>query len=495
MLKRVSAAEDKTANTPGANGHPKIHSGPVRWMHWLNFPLIALMVWSGLRIYWADRQGLYSLGIGDKDFELFPMWFDDAFNLRQRLARGMAYHFTFGWFLVLNGALFLIYTARSGHWREIFPAKGALKNALQVVAHDLKLSKKPLPEQSKYNAAQQFAYTGILVITTITVLTGFAIYKPTQLSWLTSIFGGYEAARWIHFTTTIMIAGFFAIHIAQVIKQGLPGFLAMVTGFYRGKDEDHVNYDAVTQTASTADIKGRERRNLIVGAAGTLATLGTLKWLGESIRTGDRIPAVLRSGHRFNEAIWKRLHRDSAKAPEFSFEESSMMRVNGRHGLRTDVPNDWAVEVFGPDGQLIKTVSLDQIKSLPKVEHTVEHKCVEGWSHVVTWGGTTFADFVKWLVPEIEELPQYVNLECPTEPDDDHYYVSLDIESMMHPQTLLSYEMQRADLLPEHGAPLRLTTPLKYGIKQIKRIGSISFSNERGRDYWEERGYDWYSHL
>jgi DMSO/TMAO reductase YedYZ molybdopterin-dependent catalytic subunit len=65
--------------------------------------------------------------------------------------------------------------------------------------------------------------------------------------------------------------------------------------------------------------------------------------------------------------------------------------------------------------------------------------------------------------------------------------------SILHPQTLLAYEMNGAPLRPEHGAPLRLASPTKYGIKQIKRIGRIEFTQDRPRDYWAESGYDWYS--
>ncbi len=65
--------------------------------------------------------------------------------------------------------------------------------------------------------------------------------------------------------------------------------------------------------------------------------------------------------------------------------------------------------------------------------------------------------------------------------------------SALHPQTLLAYEMAGSALTLEHGAPLRLVTPVKYGIKSIKRIGTIRFTNDRPADYWAERGYDWYA--
>ena len=74
---------------------------------------------------------------------------------------------------------------------------------------------------------------------------------------------------------------------------------------------------------------------------------------------------------------------------------------------------------------------------------------------------------------------------------DGGYYVGLDMESMLHPQTLLCYERNGAPLSQEHGAPLRLVIPVKYGIKNLKRIGKIAFSDARPRDYWAENGYDY----
>lgn len=126
---------------------------------------------------------------------------------------------------------------------------------------------------------------------------------------------------------------------------------------------------------------------------------------------------------------------------------------------------------------------------MPFEELTVEHKCIEGWSEIVTWGGTKFANFAA-LYPDAVEAT-FVNMSTP----DGDYYVSLDRDSILHPQTLLAWELNGDPLTQLHGAPIRLATPLKYGIKQIKRIGRLEFSNTRGPDYWTERGYDWYAGL
>ena len=92
---------------------------------------------------------------------------------------------------------------------------------------------------------------------------------------------------------------------------------------------------------------------------------------------------------------------------------------------------------------------------------------------------------------EERELFRYVQLQTPNR----EYYVGLDMPSALHPQTFLCYEMNGRPLTPEHGAPLRLVIPVKYGIKNIKRIGSITLTDDRPSDYWGERGYDWYAGL
>jgi len=99
-----------------------------------------------------------------------------------------------------------------------------------VVLHDLGL-RKELPPQSKDNAAQRVAYSAIVRMGVGSVIRGFAIYKPVQMQWLTTLCGGYEAARAEHFTLTVGYALFFVIHLAQVIRAGWNNFRGMVAGY------------------------------------------------------------------------------------------------------------------------------------------------------------------------------------------------------------------------------------------------------------------------
>jgi thiosulfate reductase cytochrome b subunit len=200
-----------------AEPRPK-HPLAIRWFHGLNFPVLSLMIWSGMIIYWANDA-----------YVQFPDWFYENAKLRFRLAEGMRYHFLLMWFFALNGICYVSYTVLSGEWRELVPGRDALKQAFQVVLHDLGIRKEPLPP-AKFNAAQQIAYTGVVLMGFGSLLSGLAIYRPVQLSFLTQLFGGYPNARWIHFLLTVGYVGFFGMHVAQVIRAGWKNFKAMVTG-------------------------------------------------------------------------------------------------------------------------------------------------------------------------------------------------------------------------------------------------------------------------
>lgn len=214
----------------------KKHSLMARWLHWVNFPLLAIMIWSGLLIYWAN--GVYKLGWNDKTLlKFFPDTFYDALHIPYHLARGMAFHFFFMWFFFLNGLLYILYTVLSGEWRQLLPGKHSFKEAWQVLLHDLHL-RKTLPPQGKYNAAQRIAYSAIIFMGMGSIITGLSIYKPVQFGWLCALCGGYAAARAEHFALTIGYVLFFVIHIVQVIRAGWRNFRGMVTGFDTTEEND-----------------------------------------------------------------------------------------------------------------------------------------------------------------------------------------------------------------------------------------------------------------
>jgi hypothetical protein len=138
-------------------------------------------------------------------------------------------------------------------------------------------------------------------------------------------------------------------------------------------------------------------------------------------------------------------------------------------------------------------LTMEDILELPRHELVTQFKCIEGWSQIVHWAGVRMVDFIETYPPELidDREPKYVYMETP----DGDYYTGYDLDVCRHPQTLLVTEMMGAPLTQFHGAPLRLHMPTKYGYKQIKRIGLISYTNQKPDDYWTKLGYDWYAGL
>lgn len=205
------------------------HPRAIRWFHWINFPLLALMIWSGLLIYWAND--VYGVRLGSFTlFHFFPHGFYTLLGVDGRLAEGMAWHFFLMWLFALNGMAYVVYTLVSGEWRHLVPRRGSFGAAIQTTLYELGIAKTP-PPQGKYNGAQQIVYTAIVLMGAGSLVTGLAIYKPTQLHWLAWLLGGYALARFFHFWLTIGYVLFFLLHVAQVVRAGWNNFRSMVTGY------------------------------------------------------------------------------------------------------------------------------------------------------------------------------------------------------------------------------------------------------------------------
>ena len=137
-------------------------------------------------------------------------------------------------------------------------------------------------------------------------------------------------------------------------------------------------------------------------------------------------------------------------------------------------------------------LTMEDVLKLPRHELVTQFKCIEGWSEIVHWGGVRLRDFIEAYPPAKNaqgEEPKYVYMETP----DGDYYCGFHLNECRHPQSLLVTEMAGRPLEAWHGAPLRLHMPIKYGYKQIKRIGLIAYTDEKPDDYWTKLGYDWYA--
>ncbi len=231
------------------------------------------------------------------------------------------------------------------------------------------------------------------------------------------------------------------------------------------------------------------------------------KWLHRQPQDSGALKP-LRAAMNTNEKIFSKVFSDSHLEHEYpKSSATASVRVNGDYGMDSELDTGaWKLLVVRnadvtPIADTV-VITLDELKKLPKTEIIFNFKCIEGWSQVTWWGGVRFSDVAEHFhlgtksgnVPDkknMGDLFKYAGLRTP----DGEYYVGIDMASMLHPQTILCYEMNGQPLPMNQGAPLRLIIPVKYGVKHLKRIGTLFFSDSPPPDYWYEQGYDYYAGL
>ena len=234
---------------------------------------------------------------------------------------------------------------------------------------------------------------------------------------------------------------------------------------------------------------GLSRRDFMrLGLVAPAALVAACGWEG-----GPLIEPRLRSISRLNDWVGEQILLSPKRlAPEYPvaartaaarFPAYSITR--NRTGSFPAAPAEWALEVGG----LVRAptrLTREMIEALPRVSYTVKHHCVEGWTAVATWTGVPLSVVVDMVQPTPEA--RYLRFDS----FDSRYYNGWDLTSAMHPQTILAYGWNDRPLEPDHGAPLRLYSPLKLGYKLTKYLTSMTFTRERPGGYWEDQGYPWF---
>jgi len=196
-MSSLAATDERTAAAPTK----VIQPAWVRTMHWINAVAIILMIMSGWQIYNASP--------------LFNFTFSRAITLGGWLGGALLWHFAAMWLLMVNGLVYLILGFASGRFkRKLLPITpgGVISDTRAALTG--KLSHDDL---TKYNQVQKLLYAGIIVVGILIVLSGLSIWKPVQLQWLTALFGGYDAARYVHFICMSAIVAFLVVHVALAV--------------------------------------------------------------------------------------------------------------------------------------------------------------------------------------------------------------------------------------------------------------------------------------
>jgi DMSO/TMAO reductase YedYZ molybdopterin-dependent catalytic subunit len=234
-------------------------------------------------------------------------------------------------------------------------------------------------------------------------------------------------------------------------------------------------------------IGGLYRRDfLALGGIASVAFLAACNSRGP--KSAERL---LRYAERKNRGIERALFRHTSMdvVPANAFAAGN--KLPSYYVSRTvplwdeSVRGEWKLEVSGLVSNPL-SLTLEDLQRLPQVSRRVNHYCVEGWTAVETWTGCAFSDLAK--LARVSTDAHYVDFQS----FDDAYHESWDMESAMHPQTVVAYGLDGKLLGPAHGAPARVFSPIKLGYKNTKYLTRIVFMPNMNGGYWSDQGYEWY---
>jgi len=222
------------------------------------------------------------------------------------------------------------------------------------------------------------------------------------------------------------------------------------------------------------------RLGLVAGPASLVAACG---WDGGALLR-PRLGAV----SRLNDWVGEHVFLSSSRlAP--TYDSSRRSGTMPSYFISDDTPlppdtADWGLQVGGLVRKPTR-FSRPMLEALPRLSYTVKHHCVEGWTAIASWAGIP----VSTIAALVEPLPgaRYLRFDS----FDENYFNGWDLKSAMHPQTILAYAFNDQPLRPDHGAPLRLYSPVKLGYKLTKYLTRMTFTAERPGGYWEDQGYPW----
>ncbi len=453
----------------------------LRTAHWINVLFIGLLVRSGIqilgsypRLYWTKYAA------PGKEWLKFTKWrppsdgrlwttleaeADVSPLIGQpggnNLGLGRHWHFFSVAFWILNGVIYVILLFATGEWTRLIPTSWSIiPDAWHTFVTYITFHLPPQSEFHPYDPLQQLAYAGVVfLLGPFLILTG-AAQSPSveaQFPWYSRIFGGRQRARSLHFLGLLAVIAFTIVHTAMVIITGLGHNLGDIM---LGTDQ------AATQGIAIA---------LGVGVIVVILAIYALtSWV--SLRrprmAQHALGAVIRPPMRL-------LADETRSRQEYPKEDiSPVFLVNGAPpdspeflSLMWQEFSGYRLEVKG----LVKrplSLSLHDLRMLPKQTQITQHNCIQGWSSVGEWGGTPLSKVLDLCEP-LPEARYAVFWSFSRDTKGEPFYEVIPLTLARHPQTILAYEMNGGPLPMSHGAPLRLRAETLLGFKMTKWIERI----------------------
>jgi thiosulfate reductase cytochrome b subunit len=475
--------------------------------HAFNAFCILLLIRSGLHIladhpmlYWTDhtKRDNYWLKFGKKKMPADKLWtaHDEAetsshvFTLpgggHHEFGSARNWHFATATIWLITGAVYWGYMFMTGAWQRLIPTHWSI---IPAAYHDfigyITFHKPPIEAFQPYDPLQQVTYAGVaFLLPTLMIVTALAM-SPAFMNRFPRymlLFGGRrQVARSLHFIGMLLFSVFVIIHILMVALVYFSRNVRLIT---------FGNTDARLSAALTVFVAGL----LLILVFNVFATYFTLR---HRVATRKILVSIFQPVVHviFGGLVPRKTYKKSDISPFF--------RVNGYppetkefYTLRDNGYKDWRLKVGGMvENEL--SLSLDELKAMPRKEQITKHICIQGWSAIGEWGGVHMKEIIARAKPD--KRAKYVVFHAyDADAKGKPFYEALRISDMKDPLTILAYEMNWKPLNLEHGAPLRLRCERKLGYKMVKYIKSIEFVEDfkhigEGRGGYREDNvlFDW----
>jgi methionine sulfoxide reductase catalytic subunit len=461
----------------------------LRAAHFINLFSIFLLIRSGIQIladhpklYWNDdaRPGSEWIKFGKKIMPKERLWtsMDEAETVNgiialpgghHNLGAGRRWHFLTILLWVTNGIVYLSLLVATGQWRRLIPTNwDIVPAAWQSFLIFATLHIPPASAFHPYDPLQQLTYAAIVfLVAPMMIFTGLCMSPAfiARFPWYPRLFGGRQAARSLHFIGLVMVLAYIVLHVALVL---IVHFFNNIGNMVFGDPRFHPELAAAIAALGLLGI-------LVFHIVAT-------KWTRGHQRTFQT------NGDRILEPVLRRLFGRLRSRQHYGKSEiTPHHRVNGyppvspeyRH-LAEQRFDGWALSICGLVERPL-SLSLAQLRQLPKQEQITKHNCIQGWSGVAEWGGVPMHVVMTLCRPLSRARYVAFHAFMQAEYAPDAYYEVLTLDEVLDPQTVLAYEMNWQPLPVEHGAPCRLRIETKTGYKMVKYLTAIEFIDDVAR--------------
>jgi DMSO/TMAO reductase YedYZ molybdopterin-dependent catalytic subunit/thiosulfate reductase cytochrome b subunit len=469
----------------------------VRWTHVLSFFLLVVIVRSGLQIL-ADHPRLYTKVHCTPGTEWLRfrgpvpsdrIWTakEDAITLsplvglpggRHTIGVARHWHFVFDILFVINGIVYAVFLFSTPWLHRLVPSDLSIFPAAASCAVTYLSLHLPSGVSGffRYDALQQLTYFAVIfILAPLAILTGLAMSPAldNRFRWFARLFGNRQIARSIHFLVMVGFVLFFIGHMALI---ALTGFTANLNDITLGNN--NTNLDGVVIW-------------LVVIALVIAFNIWAIRFSWRHTRVLQRIANVV-VGRPMDLVFDNFAPRVEYKRDDISIyfwpNHSRLPDSPEWCALRDDDFRSYRLKVYGLVENPVE-LSLPQITELAKKSQITLHHCIQGWSGIAEWSGLPFRDLIDLVRPMPEaEWVMFYSFAKGGE-GSDPYYDSHSIKDLLHPQSLLAYEMNGERLPILHGRPLRLRVENQLGFKQVKWISEIEFVHHFNERYAGQGGY------